>query len=50
MKYSMDQLRLLIAKKFIYWAIKIAPLDHPDSMAIFEMSLHVFNREPTGRK
>lgn len=50
LKYAADQIRLLIAEKMIGWAVDIAPKDHPDSVAIYEASLHVASRKPASER
>lgn len=49
MKYALDQFRLLVAEKLIYWALCISPSGHPDSVAILEAAIHVMKREPAKR-
>ena len=45
MRYAIDQARLLIAEKFISWAVRVAPKDHPDSTVIYEAAVHVCSRK-----
>lgn len=46
MKHMLDQSRLYLAETLIRWAMSIAPTDHPDTKAIIEAGLHVFQRRP----
>lgn len=46
-KEAINQVRLLIAEKFIFWAIGIAPKDHKDSTRIIQAAAFVATRKPT---
>lgn len=46
-KEAIDQWRLLIAEKLIFWAMEIAPKGHKDSTRIIHAAAFVATRKPT---
>lgn len=49
-RYSITQLRLLLAERMIGWAMQIAPPDHPDSVVFAQAALLVASREPANTR
>jgi hypothetical protein len=45
-KHFLDQIRLACAEKLMMWAMRLAPRDHPDSVAILQGVAHMAKRRP----